>query len=258
MKSVIVDKDVDVNFLARATPGFSGADLANLVNQAAVKGSRDGAKSVSMTQFDWAKDKVMMGAERRSHFVTEENKLMTAYHEGGHALVALLTDGANKPYKATIMPRGSSLGMTIILPEMDKENYSFKEYLAQIDVAMGGRVAEELIYGREGVTGGAHSDIKNATRLARSLVSELGFSDKVGPVSHEDFEQVSSETKNLIEQEIKSIVEASLKRVSKLLTEKRRELDRLAKALVEHEYLNQEEMQRAIEGKLILREDTHL
>lgn len=156
-RNVQVARDIDLSVLARGTPGFSGAELANLVNQAAVHGSKERRRHVTMQDFDWAKDKIMMGAERRSHFITDDNKLMTAYHEGGHALVAMLTDGANKPYKATIMPRGSSLGMTIMLPEMDKENYSFKEYRAQLDVAMGGRVAEELIYGRDGVTGGAHS-----------------------------------------------------------------------------------------------------
>ena len=154
MKNIQVGTDVDETAIARSTPGFSGAELENLVNQAAVRASRNQSKKVGMLDFEWAKDKIMMGAERRSAVIQQKDKVMTAYHEGGHALVAMFTPGADPLYKATIMPRGQSLGTTFLLPEMDKVSMSKKEFLAQIDVAMGGKVAEEIIYGEDNVTSG--------------------------------------------------------------------------------------------------------
>ena len=157
MKNIQVGTDVDESAIARQTPGFSGAEIENLVNQAAVRASRNHAKKVGMLDFEWAKDKIMMGAERRSAVIQQKDKIMTAYHEGGHALVAMFTAGADPLYKATIMPRGQALGITFQMPEMDKVSMSKKEYLAKIDVCMGGKVAEELIYGAENVTSGASS-----------------------------------------------------------------------------------------------------
>ncbi|CAG8514776.1 17542_t:CDS:2 [Racocetra persica] len=245
LKNVQISNDVKISVIARGTPGFSGADLANLVNQAAIQASRDGAQEVAMRHMEYAKDKILMGAERKSAIITSENKKLTAYHEGGHALVALYTPGALPLHKATIMPRGSTLGMTVQLPEMDKDNYTKKEFLAMVDVAMGGRVAEEMIFGKENVTTGSHNDIVNATNVAKRMVTLYGMSDKVGPVAHpeEDMEHLSSQTKLIIENEIKSLLEVSHKD----------ELHRLANALIEYETLTQEEIESVIKGKAINR-----
>ncbi|ORX62136.1 ATP-dependent metallopeptidase Hfl [Hesseltinella vesiculosa] len=255
MKNISFAGDVDVSVIARGTPGFSGADLANLVNQAAIQASREGSRQVMTQHLEFAKDKIIMGAERKSAVITEENKRMTAYHEGGHALVAYFTEGAMPLMKCTIIPRGSSLGMTVQLPEMDKDSYSKKEYLAQIDVCMGGRVAEELIYGTENVTSGAYSDIIKATEIAKRMVRSYGMSDKVGPVSHddEDMQTLSTETKLLIESEIKDLVQDGEARAKLILITHREELDRLAKALVEFETLTREEIIDVMAGKPVSR-----
>ncbi|CAG8458315.1 11153_t:CDS:10 [Paraglomus brasilianum] len=251
LKNVQVGSDVDISVIARGTPGFSGADLANLVNHAAIQASRDGCREVSMKHMEFAKDKILMGAERRSAYITEESKKVTAYHEGGHALVALYTPGAMPLHKATIMPRGASLGMTIQLPEMDKDSFTKKEYLAQLDVCMGGRVAEELVYGKDNVTSGAHNDIVQATKIAKQMVTQFGMSDKVGPVAHqdEDMYQLSAQTKLVIESEIRSLVESAQQRAANVLKTHKDELQRLAEALVIHETLTQEEIELAIKGK---------
>jgi ATP-dependent metalloprotease len=238
MKGIQFASDVDVSITARGTPGFSGADLANLVNQAAIQASREGVREVGQKQLEFAKDKILMGAERRSAVITDDSKRLTAYHEGGHALVAYYTPGAMPLHKATIMPRGAALGMTVQLPEMDKVQYSpatylltsclhsidqhvlinqchhsqdsftRKEFLAQLDVCLGGRVAEEMIFGEENVTSGAHSDIVKATDVAKRMVRYYGMSDKVGPVGYDDddMQQLSTQTKLLIEGEIKALV----------------------------------------------------
>ncbi|KAF9164844.1 hypothetical protein DFQ26_000975 [Actinomortierella ambigua] len=255
LKNINVANNVDISVIARGTPGFSGADLANLVNQAAIQASREGVSEVGVKQIEYAKDKILMGVERRSQVVTSESKKLTAYHEGGHALVALFTPGAMPLHKATIMPRGSALGVTVQLPDMDKDSFTRKEYMAQLDVAMGGRVAEEMIFGADNVTSGCSSDIVHATKVARMMVTHYGMSDKVGPVAHteEDMATLSTPTKQLIEAEIKALVEAAQARAAQLLKTHKEELHRLAKALVEYETLTQEEIRRAIEGRPIVR-----
>ncbi|KAL7413744.1 P-loop containing nucleoside triphosphate hydrolase protein [Mrakia frigida] len=207
LSGLVVSPTVDVSTIARGTPGMSGADLQNLVNQAAVKASREGAKWVDLHDFEWAKDRIMMGAERKSHFVTPEAKKMTAYHEGGHALVALLTPGSMPLHKVTVLPRGQALGITFQLPEMDRDSFTKTEYLARIDVAMGGRVAEELVYGKENVTSGAHSDLVAASDVANGMVKSMGFSDKVGLVAHgEESVYLSERKKDEIESEVRRCV----------------------------------------------------
>eukprot|EP01038_Epipyxis_sp_PR26KG_P013825 gene13825-18539_t len=177
-KKVPLDSDVDMEQLARGTPGFSGAELFNLINQAALKASVDGLKSVGMASLEHAKDKIMMGAERKSAVISPETMKMTAFHEAGHALVALKTAGADPIHKATIMPRGRALGMVMQLPEGDQTSMSRKQMLARLDVCMGGRLAEEIVFGPENVTSGASSDIQQATRLAKAMVTKYGLSDK--------------------------------------------------------------------------------
>ncbi|KAI9218307.1 peptidase family M41-domain-containing protein [Blastocladiella britannica] len=254
LKDKTVDAAVDLSVIARGTPGFSGAEIANLINQAAIQASRDGCTAIHMRHFEFAKDKLLMGAERRSAIVTEASRNLTAYHEGGHALVAMHTPGAMPLHKATIMPRGSSLGMTVQLPEMDKDSYTRREYLAMIDVAMGGRAAEELVFGPENVTSGAHSDLQQATRVARQMVTALGMSDRVGLVAlpgadDEAYDRLSPATKQVVEDEVKALVEQSYARVKTLLKGRSTELKRLASALVEFETLSQEEMINATKGK---------
>ncbi|MCJ1249191.1 ATP-dependent zinc metalloprotease FTSH 4, mitochondrial [Trapelia coarctata] len=250
MKNVQTGADVDETAIARGTPGFSGADLENLVNQAAVRASRNKQKKVGMLDFDWAKDKIMMGAERRSAIIQQKDKVMTAYHEGGHALVAMFTEGAYPVYKATIMPRGISLGMTHFLPEMDQVSKSKKQYIAEVAVAMGGKVAEELIYGSENVSSGASGDIETATRLAYEMVTRLGFSDLLGDVDLDsNYNQLSSETKQKIEHEVQRLVDEGRQRATKVLNERRKELEVLAKALIEYEVLSLEEIQKVLKGE---------
>ncbi|KAF8902144.1 peptidase family M41-domain-containing protein [Gymnopilus junonius] len=251
LKGVIVGKDVDPKILARATPGFSGADLQNMVNQAAIQASKLHAKDVNIKHFEWARDRILMGAERKSQYIDEKAKLATAYHEGGHALVALYTDGAMPLHKVTCVPRGHALGMTSQLPEDDRNSVSLKEYLAEIDVCMGGRVAEELIYGPENVTSGASSDIRKATRTAQAMVKHWGFS-KLGPVFHDDRdESISPKRKEEIEEEVTKLVRGGEARAAALLTAKINELHLLAHALVDHETLNLEEVKKVIKGEPI-------
>ena len=210
-----VSGDVDLNILARGTTGFSGADLYNLMNQAAVKASVDGLESITMQVFEWAKDKILMGAERKSAVISPENAKNTAYHEAGHALVGVLTDGADPIHKATIMPRGQALGMVMQLPEGDQTSMSYKQMLARLDVCMGGRIAEELIFGEENVTSGASSDIQQATRIARAMVTKWGFSDDVGIVYYEGDtgqQDASGSTRNQIDNEVKRLTGESYER----------------------------------------------
>ncbi|KAI0831270.1 ATP-dependent metallopeptidase Hfl [Trametes gibbosa] len=252
MKNVTTSTEVDTMVLARGTVGFSGADLQNLVNQAAVKAARDGAKAVDLQHFEWAKDRIIMGAERKTSFISEEVKKMTAYHEGGHALVALYTEGAMPLHKVTCVPRGHALGLTSQLPKDDRYSVSLKEYLAEIDVCMGGRVAEGLVYGPENVTSGASSDLQHATRTARAMIKNWGYSDKIGPVYLNDREDtISPKKKDEIEDEVRTLLIEGESRVTALLKSKAEELHRLASALVEHETLDAEEVQKVIKGEPI-------
>ena len=220
MRKVPLASDVDPRIIARGTPGFSGADLANLVNEAALMAARKGKRSVTMAEFEQAKDKVMMGAERRSMVMTEDEKKLTAYHEAGHALVMLYAEGHEPLHKVTIIPRGRALGVTMFLPERDKYSQSKLELEAMIASLFGGRVAEELIFGPEKVTTGASDDIRRATNLARRMVTEFGFSEKLGPLRYSENEEevflghsvtqrknVSDATAKMIDEEIRRIVE---------------------------------------------------
>jgi ATP-dependent metalloprotease len=208
MRGVTFSPDIRPEIIARGTIGFSGADLANLVNQAAIKASRDNCKAVEMIHMEWAKDKIIMGAERKSAIITPDCKKMTAYHEGGHTLVALFTKGAIPLHKVTIVPRGNALGLTVMLPEADQSSISREELIARIDVSMGGRVAEELIYGVDKVSTGASSDLQAATDIARRMILSYGMSDTVGLISwsQDDFARASPATKAAIEDEIKQML----------------------------------------------------
>ncbi|WP_375380644.1 ATP-dependent zinc metalloprotease FtsH [uncultured Sphingomonas sp.] len=268
MKKVPLAPDVDARVIARGTPGFSGADLANLVNEAALNGARKGKRLVAMAEFEEAKDKVMMGAERRSMVMTEDEKRMTAYHEAGHAIVSI-HEGASDPiHKATIIPRGRALGMVMRLPERDSYSYHRDKMYANLAVAMGGRVAEEVIFGYDKVSSGASSDIQYATGLARDMVTKWGMSEKVGPVEYAQPEgesflgysssqpvRMSNATAQLIDDEIKSIVEGGLGRAKQLLTDHVDQLHLLADALLEYETLSGEEIKKLIAGEDIGRRD---
>ncbi|KAG7452520.1 ATP-dependent peptidase [Guyanagaster necrorhizus] len=249
MRNVSTAKDADPKVLARGTPGFSGADLQNMVNQAAIQAAKERAKEVTLSHFEWAKDRILMGAERKSQYIAEKDKLATAYHEGGHALVALYTEGAMPLHKVTCVPRGHALGYTSMLPENDRTSITLKEYLASIDVSMGGRVAESLIYGPENVTSGASSDIQNATSIAQSMVKRWGFS-KLGPVYFND-KETSPARMQQIEDEVTNIIKTGEARVVALLQAKIDELHKLAHALVEHETLDSQQVRKVVKGESI-------
>ncbi|KAI5453245.1 i-AAA protease yme1 [Naganishia albida] len=251
MADVQFDVDVDPSIIARGTPGMSGADLRNLVNTAAIKASKEGSKHVTLRDFEWAKDRILMGAERKSHFVTPEGKKMTAYHEAGHALMALRTKGAHPLHKVTIMPRGRALGITFQLPEADKDSYTRKEMTASIDVALGGRAAEELIYGKDDTTTGCSSDLERATQVAGAMVKHYGFSEKIGLVAHsnEDFQYLSGARKDEIESETRRFIDDGWKRTVTTLQNNMDDLHTLANALVEYETLNLDEVKAVLRGE---------
>jgi len=269
MKKVPLAPDVDARVIARGTPGFSGADLANLVNEAALMGARKGKRLVAMAEFEEAKDKVMMGAERRSMVMTEDEKRMTAYHEAGHAIVSIHEQASDPIHKATIIPRGRALGMVMRLPERDSYSYHRDKMYANLAVSMGGRVAEEIIFGYDKVSSGASGDIQYATGLARDMVTKWGMSDKVGPVEYAQPEgesflgysssqpvRMSNATAQLIDDEIKGIVEGGLARAKQLLTEHVDQLHLLAGALLEYETLSGDEIKKLIAGEEIGRIDS--
>jgi cell division protease FtsH len=268
MKKVPLAPDVDARVIARGTPGFSGADLANLVNEAALTAARKGKRLVAMAEFEEAKDKVMMGAERRSMVMTEDEKRMTAYHEAGHAIVSIHEAASDPIHKATIIPRGRALGMVMRLPERDSYSYHRDKMYANLAVAMGGRVAEEVIFGYDKVSSGASSDIQYATGLARDMVTKWGMSDKVGPVEYAQPEgesflgysssqpvRMSNQTAQLIDDEIKTIVQGGLDRAKHLLTHHIDQLHLLAGALLEYETLSGDEIKSLIADGSMSRDD---
>lgn len=250
MTNVQIGADVDVSVIARGTPGFSGADLENLVNQAAIRAIRNKQQKVGPKDLDWAKDKIMMGAEARSRIIQDKDKLATAYHEAGHALVAYFSPSSVPLYKITIVPRGMALGVTHFLPEMDMVSRNYTEYLSDIDVSMGGKVAEELIYGPDKVTSGISQDLKQATATAYNLVTRFGYSKKLGNVDlGSNYDGLSSETKQEIEAEVRRLVEEARVRASNILTERRNELELLTRALIEYETLTRDEMEKVLRGE---------
>ncbi|CAL1409719.1 unnamed protein product [Linum trigynum] len=252
LKDKPISDDVDVKAIARGTPGFNGADLANLVNIAAIKAAVEGAEKLNGVQLEFAKDRIIMGTERKTMFVSEDSKKLTAYHESGHAIVAFNTEGAHPIHKATIMPRGSALGMVTQLPSNDETSISKKQLLARLDVCMGGRVAEELIFGQDHVTTGASSDLSTATELAQYMVSSCGMSDVIGPVHLK--ERPSSEMQSRIDAEVVKLLREAYDRVKALLKKHEKALHALANALLEYETLTSEEIKRILlpyrEGKL--------
>jgi len=259
IKKINIGPDVKLRTIARGTPGFSGADLANLCNESALLAARKNKRIVTMSDIEEAKDKVMMGAERRSMVMTDEDKKLTAYHEGGHAIIALNEKASDPIHKATIIPRGRALGVVWTLPERDKYSHS-REYLeANISKAMGGRVAEEMIFGHDKVTSGASSDIQTATKLAKDMVTKFGMSNALGPLSYGENEEeiflgrsiarqqhMSEDTSKKVDAEVKKIVDAGYERAKKILTEKLDDLHKIAKALLDYETLSGEEIKELI------------
>jgi cell division protease FtsH len=262
VRKVPLAPDINLKTIARGTPGFSGADLMNLVNEAALTAARRNKRMVTQAEFEEAKDKVMMGAERKSLVMTEEEKMLTAYHEGGHAIVGLNVIATDPIHKATIIPRGRALGMVMQLPERDKLSMSLEQMTSRLAIMMGGRVAEELVFGKEKVTSGASSDIEQATRLARMMVTRWGLSEELGTVSYgENQDEVflgmsvsrtqnaSEATVQKIDTEIRRFVEEGYNQATKILTEKRADLEALAKGLLEYETLTGDEIIDLLKGK---------
>ncbi|MBI75537.1 MAG: cell division protein FtsH [Oceanicaulis sp.] len=262
MRDVPLASDVDPKVIARGTPGFSGADLANLVNEAALLAARRNKRLVSMQEFEDAKDKVMMGPERRSMVMSEKEKQLTAYHESGHAIVALNVPAADPVHKATIIPRGRALGMVMQLPEGDKMSMTHEEMTSRLAIMMGGRVAEEMKFGKEKVTSGAASDIQQATRLAKAMVTQWGFSDELGPIDYADNQgevflgqqlvqskSVSGTTARKIEEEVRGLVQAGMDEARRILTEKRKDWETLSEGLLEYETLSGAEIIDLLNGK---------
>ncbi|WP_292066299.1 ATP-dependent zinc metalloprotease FtsH [Brevundimonas sp. UBA7664] len=260
MKDVPLASDVMVKTIARGTPGFSGADLANLVNEAALMAARKDRRMVTHRDFEDAKDKVMMGAERKSMAMNEEERRLTAYHEGGHAIVAMNVKMADPVHKATIVPRGQALGMVMQLPEGDRYSMKYQQMIDRIAIMAGGRVAEELIFGKENITSGASSDIQQASKLARRMVTQWGFSDILGTVAYGENEQevflghsvarsqnVSEDTARIIDAEVKRLVTEGWNEARKILTDKAADLETLAQALLEYETMSGQEIKDLLE-----------
>jgi cell division protease FtsH len=261
MRKVPLAADVDARTIARGTPGFSGADLANLVNEAALLAARRGKRVVSMPELEDAKDKVMMGAERRSLAMSDEEKRITAWHEAGHAIVAISVEGSDPIHKATIIPRGRALGMVMRLPERDQVSVSRQKMMADLCVAFGGRIAEELTFGHDKVTTGAVSDIRQATRMARAMVTRYGFSDELGPIEFAANEEevflghsvarqqnISEATAQKVDAEIHRIIDESYRKALKILTERKDDLNVLARGLLEYETLTGDEIVALLKG----------
>ncbi|HEV7159244.1 MAG TPA: ATP-dependent zinc metalloprotease FtsH [Caulobacteraceae bacterium] len=269
MRNIPLASDVDVKIIARGTPGFSGADLANLVNEAALMAARRNRRMVLQRDFEEAKDKVMMGAERKSMVMSNEEKRTTAYHEGGHALVALSVPAADPVHKATIIPRGLALGMVMQLPEGDRYSMSYEQMTSRLAIMMGGRIAEELIFGKDKITSGAASDISAATSLARNMVTRWGFSDTLGTVSYGDnqdevflghsvtrTQSVSEDTAQKIDLEVRRLVQNAQDEARRILTERIDDLHTLAKSLLEYETLGGDEIIGVLKGVKPSRDET--
>ncbi len=262
MRKVPLDDDVKPNYIARGTPGFSGADLANLVNEAALFAARANKRVVGMEEFEKAKDKIMMGAERRSMVMSEEEKLNTAYHEAGHAIVGYLVPEHDPVYKVTIIPRGRALGVTMYLPEEDRYSMSKRRLESSISSLFGGRIAEEMINGKGGVTTGASNDIERATDIARNMVTKWGLSDRLGPLTYSEddgevclghsvtqHKQVSDETAHTIDEEVRRIIDTNYQRAENLLQENVDKLHVMAKALVKYETIDETQIKDIMEGR---------
>jgi cell division protease FtsH len=268
MRKVQVGADVDARVIARGTPGFSGADLANLVNEAALLAARAGKRLVTMHDFEAAKDKVLMGVERRSMVMSDDEKRLTAYHEAGHSLVGLHVPKHDPLHKVTIIPRGRALGVTMSLPERDRHSYSKLELESKLAVLFGGRIAEELVFGTDNVTTGAGNDIRQATEMARRMVTEFGFSDRLGPLRYTDNQEeiflghavtqqkhVSDATARLIDEEVRRLIDEAEATARRILHGHRGDLEVLADALLEYETLSGEEVQALLRGESVVRTD---
>ena len=262
MRKIPVGDDVRPSIIARGTPGFSGADLANLVNEAALFAARANHRTVGMDEFEKAKDKIMMGAERRSMVMTEEEKRLTAYHEAGHAVVGLSVPEHDPVYKVSIIPRGRALGVTMFLPEQDRYSFSKQRLESQISSLFGGRIAEGMVYGLDAVTTGASNDIERATEIARNMVTKWGLSEKLGPLTYTEddgevflghsvtqHKQVSDDTAHAIDLEVRHIVDVNYKRAQEILVEKRPALEMMADALMKYETVDESQLKDIMLGK---------
>jgi cell division protease FtsH len=262
MRKVPLDDDVKPSLIARGTPGFSGADLANLVNEAALFAARLNKRVVSMEEFEKAKDKIMMGAERRSMVMSEKEKLNTAYHEAGHAIVGYCVPDHDPVYKVTIMPRGNALGVTMYLPEEDRYSFSKSTLESNISTLFGGRIAEEMTLGPDHVTTGASNDIERATEIARNMVTKWGLSEKLGPLTYSEddgevflgrsvtqHKNVSDVTAHAIDEEIRRIIDRNYQRASSILQEQEEKLHAMAKALMKYETIDITQVKDIMEGR---------
>jgi cell division protease FtsH len=262
MKKVPMADNVEPKYLARGTPGFSGADLANLVNEAALFAARRNKKQVDMEDFEKAKDKILMGVERKSMVMSDEEKKLTAYHEAGHAIVGLNVPDHDPVYKVSIMPRGRALGITMFLPERDQYSASKQKLESQISSLFGGRVAEEIIFGGEKVTTGASNDIERATNIARNMVTRWGLSERLGPLAYSEEEgevflgrsvtrhkSVSDETARLIDEEIRSLIDSNYERSERILRENMDKLHTMAEALIKYETIDREQIDDIMAGR---------
>jgi cell division protease FtsH len=262
MRKVPLDKDVNPSIIARGTPGFSGADLANLVNEAALFAARANQRAVDMDKFEKAKDKIMMGAERKSMVMSDSEKKLTAYHEAGHAIVGLLVPSHDPVYKVTIIPRGRALGVTMFLPEEDRYSYSKERLESSISSLFGGRIAEKLTFGNDSVTTGASNDIQRATEIARNMVTKWGLSEKLGPLTYSEEEGevflghsvtqhkvVSDETAHIIDEEIRSVIDRNYRRAEQILVDNTDKLELMAAALIKYETIDSEQIKDIMAGK---------
>ena len=262
VRNVPLAPNVDLKVIARGTPGFSGADLANLVNEAALMAARRNKRLVTMAEFEDAKDKIMMGAERRSSAMTQEEKELTAFHEAGHAIVALSVPASDPLHKATIIPRGRALGMVMQLPEGDRYSMSYKYMISRLAIMMGGRVAEEIKFGKENITSGAASDIDQATKLARAMVTRWGFSDELGQVAYGDNQEevflghsvarhqnMSEETQRKIDAEVRRLIDEAYQTARSILTKKKKDWMAIAEGLLEYETLSGDEIKQLLKGE---------